>query len=71
MGCSACTTREGPTGTPVKDAQRTKTDDGTRCTLSIVWGTRALAGRTEAAVRWYRDLIAQIEGAAVEDVALA
>jgi len=30
---------QGPTGTPVKDAQRTKTHDGTRAALSIVWGT--------------------------------
>ncbi|HEX5058156.1 MAG TPA: hypothetical protein VFV99_02295, partial [Kofleriaceae bacterium] len=30
---------EGPTGTPVKDAQRTKTHDGTLSTISIIWGT--------------------------------
>lgn len=59
---------QGPSGTPVKDAQRTKTDDDTRCTLSILWGTRALPGRTEAAARWYRELVAEIEGAAIEDV---
>jgi DNA/RNA-binding domain of Phe-tRNA-synthetase-like protein len=61
---------EGPSGTPVKDAQRTKTHDGSRRVLSIVWGTRALAGRTAEAVRWYRALIGAIEGAAIEDVAL-
>ncbi|HWU88588.1 MAG TPA: phenylalanine--tRNA ligase beta subunit-related protein [Kofleriaceae bacterium] len=60
----------GPSGSPVKDAQRTKTGGDTRCALSIVWGTRALAGRTEAAVRWYRELVAQIEGAELEEVAL-
>jgi DNA/RNA-binding domain of Phe-tRNA-synthetase-like protein len=63
---------QGPTGTPVKDAQRTKTDDDTRATLSIVWGTRALPGRAAAAARWYRELVAAIDGATLEDaVALA
>jgi DNA/RNA-binding domain of Phe-tRNA-synthetase-like protein len=62
---------EGPTGTPVKDAQRTKTHDGSRRVLSIVWGTRALAGRTAEAVRWYRALVGAIDGAVIEDVTLA
>ena len=60
---------KGPTGTPVKDAQRTKTHDATRATLSIVWGTSALADRTRAATRWYRDLM-EICGAKTEDVVL-
>jgi DNA/RNA-binding domain of Phe-tRNA-synthetase-like protein len=59
---------EGPTCTPVKDAQRTKSHDATRTTLSIVWGTRALPGRTHKATAWYRELVATIEGASVEDV---
>jgi DNA/RNA-binding domain of Phe-tRNA-synthetase-like protein len=50
---------EGPCAGPVKDAQRTKTNDRTRRTLSIVWGTTVLPGRTEAAVRWYRQLLEQ------------
>jgi len=53
----------GPTGTPVKDAQRTKTHAGTRRTLSIVWGTVALPGRTAIATRWYRELVGAIDGA--------
>jgi DNA/RNA-binding domain of Phe-tRNA-synthetase-like protein len=61
---------EGPTGTPVKDAQRTKTHDGTVTTLSIVWGTRALPGRTQKTTAWYRDLVAMITGAALEDVSI-
>ena len=61
---------EGPTGTPVKDAQRTKTHDATRTTLSLVWGTRALPGRTAKATAWYRELVATIGGAAIEDVAV-
>jgi DNA/RNA-binding domain of Phe-tRNA-synthetase-like protein len=53
----------GPTGTPVKDAQRTKTHAGTRRTLSIVWGTVALPGRTAITTRWYRELLDAIDGA--------
>jgi DNA/RNA-binding domain of Phe-tRNA-synthetase-like protein len=61
---------EGPTGTPVKDAQRTKTHDQTRTTLSIVWGSKQLPGRTHEATSWYRQLVASIPGATLEDVAL-
>ncbi|CAN5857400.1 hypothetical protein BH11MYX3_BH11MYX3_11580 [soil metagenome] len=60
----------GPTGTPVKDAQRTKTHDETRTTLSIVWGTHALPGRTRETTRWYRELVQSIDGATIEDVTL-
>lgn len=59
----------GPTGTPVKDAQRTKTSEATRSALAIVWGTRALPDRTAAATAWYRELVALIDGATIEDVA--
>jgi len=59
----------GPTGTPVKDAQRTKTDDATRAAIAIVWGTHALPGRTAEVTRWYRELSALL--GAVEDVTLA
>jgi DNA/RNA-binding domain of Phe-tRNA-synthetase-like protein len=62
---------QGPTGTPVKDAQRTKTHDATRNAIVIVWGTRALAGRTRDATRWYRELCATIPGARTEDVTFA
>lgn len=61
---------DGPTGTPVKDAQRTKTHDGSRRVLSIVWGTRALPGRTAEAVGWYRGLVGAIDAAVVEDVSI-
>ena len=61
---------DGPCANAVKDAQRTKTHDDTRNALAIVWGTNALAGRTAETVRWYRELVAQIPGATVEDVAL-
>jgi hypothetical protein len=62
---------EGPSGTPVKDAQRTKTHDGTRCTLAIVWGTNALPGRSAKTIAWYRELVAQLPGATLEDVTVA
>ncbi len=61
---------QGPTGTPVKDAQRTKTHDDTRATISIVWGTTALPDRTREATRWYRELM-ELCGARTEDVVLA
>lgn len=48
---------EGPCGGPVKDSQRTKTHPETRCTLSVIWGTRAAPERTEAAARWYAALL--------------
>ena len=61
----------GPTGTPVKDAQRTKTHDGTRAAIAIVWGTSALPGHTALVTRWYRELVQQIAGAQLEDVAIS
>jgi hypothetical protein len=35
-----------------------------------VWGTREVAGLALAATRWYRELVATIPGAVIEDVAL-
>jgi DNA/RNA-binding domain of Phe-tRNA-synthetase-like protein len=48
---------EGPCGSPVKDAQRTKTSPNTCRTLSIIWGTTALPGRAAEAESWYRSLL--------------
>jgi DNA/RNA-binding domain of Phe-tRNA-synthetase-like protein len=62
---------EGPTGTPVKDAQRTKTHDGTRTTLSVIWGTHALAGHTAEVTARYREIVSLIDGTSSEDVVLA
>lgn len=67
-GLLALADEEGPAGTPVKDAQRTKTHAGTRTTISIVWGTRALPGRTAATTAWYRALTEKVLGATTEDV---
>lgn len=60
---------QGPCANGVKDAQRTKTHPATRRTLTVVWGTRALPGRTAAAVAWYRELLTRL-GATTSDVAL-
>lgn len=48
----------GPCANAVKDAQRTKTHDGTVRVLGVVWGTRELAGRTSDVVGWFRDGLA-------------
>ncbi|APR77519.1 Hypothetical protein A7982_02866 [Minicystis rosea] len=57
---------DGPCANAVKDAQRTKTSAATRRTLSVLWGTTALPGRTEEASRWYRALLGEM-GASIED----
>ena len=49
----------GPCANAVKDSQRTKTSPETRKTLSIIWGTSALPGRTAECVRFYRALLEQ------------
>jgi DNA/RNA-binding domain of Phe-tRNA-synthetase-like protein len=54
---------EGPCANAVKDAQRTKTTPQTTKTLSILWGTSELPGRTAQAEEWYRELL-QKNGAA-------
>jgi DNA/RNA-binding domain of Phe-tRNA-synthetase-like protein len=50
---------EGPCANAVKDAQRTKTTAETRRTLSLIWGSKALAGRAAQAETWYRHLLEQ------------
>jgi DNA/RNA-binding domain of Phe-tRNA-synthetase-like protein len=50
---------DGPCGNAVKDAQRTKTDGATRRTLSLIWGTVSLPGRSEQTESWYRSLLEQ------------
>jgi DNA/RNA-binding domain of Phe-tRNA-synthetase-like protein len=50
---------EGPCANAVKDNQRTKTNGDTRRTLSLIWGTMALPGRTAKAETWYRELLEQ------------
>jgi DNA/RNA-binding domain of Phe-tRNA-synthetase-like protein len=60
---------EGPCGNAVKDAQRTKTGETTRRTLSLIWGTVALPGRAERAEQWYRSLLER-QGAKAETAPL-
>jgi DNA/RNA-binding domain of Phe-tRNA-synthetase-like protein len=55
----------GPCANAVKDAQRTKTSEATTRTLSLIWGTSALPGRSGQARDWYLDLAHGL-GASVE-----
>jgi DNA/RNA-binding domain of Phe-tRNA-synthetase-like protein len=50
----------GPCANAVKDAQRTKTHDGTIRTLTLIWGTTEHAGRAGRAGAWYRELAARL-----------
>ncbi|MCG8586615.1 MAG: hypothetical protein MI757_18075 [Pirellulales bacterium] len=58
---------DGPCANAVKDSQRTKTNDQTRRTLSLIWGTQALPGRAEQTQEWYCDLLTSA-AATVESV---
>ena len=58
---------EGPCANAVKDAQRTKTNESTRRTLSLVWGTTVLPGRAEQTEKWYRELLESV-GASTQSV---
>ena len=48
---------QGACANGVKDSQRTKTSATTTQTLSIIWGTSELEGRSEEAEAWYRSLL--------------
>jgi DNA/RNA-binding domain of Phe-tRNA-synthetase-like protein len=48
---------DGPCANAVKDAQRTKTGDATRATLSIVWGARGHEPLLARTAGWYRELL--------------
>jgi len=52
----------GPCGGPVKDSQRTKTHPGTTETISVIWGTQGLEGRTALTADWYASLMRSIGG---------
>lgn len=58
---------EGPCANAVKDAQRTKTDDGTSQVLVVVWGVAEPAGHAAATAGWLRELLVRA-GAVVEVV---
>jgi DNA/RNA-binding domain of Phe-tRNA-synthetase-like protein len=48
---------EGPCANAVKDSERTKTNESTRRTLSIIWGVVGHEERLGLAVDWYRDIL--------------
>ncbi len=49
--------QNGPCGSPVKDAERTKTDSSTQKTLSIVWGHIDLSTHVDESTKWYLSLL--------------
>lgn len=48
---------EGPCANAVKDSQRTKTNDQTRRTISVIWGTKDLPGYCRQVAQWYQTLL--------------
>ncbi len=58
---------DGPCANAVKDAQRTKTDGQTRRTLSVIWSSKQLDGRSEKALSFYQDLLKRL-GAATSPI---
>ncbi len=48
---------DGPCANGVKDAQRTKTDDFTTSTLSVIWGSNEFCREVDAAQQWYVQLL--------------
>jgi len=59
---------EGPCANAVKDAQRTKTGALTQRTLSLVWGSVALADRATRTAEWYC-LLLERQGATTDAAA--
>ena len=55
----------GACANAVKDSQRTKTSPKTTRTLTVIWATGALAGRSAKTFEWYRALLTEA-GAKVE-----
>jgi DNA/RNA-binding domain of Phe-tRNA-synthetase-like protein len=51
---------EGPCANPVKDAQRTKTDETTTRTLTILWGVEGFGRQVERGVSWYREMLEEL-----------
>jgi DNA/RNA-binding domain of Phe-tRNA-synthetase-like protein len=56
----------GPCANAVKDAQRTKTSDATRCSLTVLWSSQQLRERTDAALAFYLELLTLTEGMSLE-----
>jgi len=47
----------GPCANAVKDSQRTKTNDETKSSLVVIWGTNELSSHSSKTESWFRDLI--------------
>lgn len=60
---------KGPTASPVKDAQRSKTDESTIHTLSVIWSHVALREHTDDTEEWYKALLTEL-GAQVQPIRL-
>jgi DNA/RNA-binding domain of Phe-tRNA-synthetase-like protein len=58
---------QGPCANPVKDAQRTKTDEDTTGTLTVLWGVAGYEEQVQEAVSWYWELLRRA-GATLEAV---
>lgn len=58
---------EGPCANAVRDSQRTKTHEGTRRTLSVLWAPEGHRDRLHTATAWYRDLLGRL-GAETREV---
>ncbi len=58
---------DGPFANSVKDSQRAKTDESTTRTLTLIWGTNGLEGRTAAVLACHLELNARL-GATVRAV---
>lgn len=53
---------DGPCANAVKDAQRSKTDAGTKRVLVLLWGHSRLQARVEASTRWAHELLTRAGG---------
>jgi hypothetical protein len=51
----------GPCANPVKDAMRTKTDDSTVETITVLWGSREVSSIVNDTFCWYKELITCVD----------
>jgi DNA/RNA-binding domain of Phe-tRNA-synthetase-like protein len=57
----------GPCANPVKDSMRAKTTEASQRTITVIWGSQGLPGRSEALLRWHMEINERL-GAQVERV---
>ena len=58
---------QGPCANPVKDSQRTKTNENTKRTLTLVWSSLDCSAPAQLAYQWQQELLRQL-GAEVREV---